>query len=61
MILPKDNAREASVVEGMQVFGVDSLLEAAEFLAGNNILQPESAFQFDLVPPREAVDFILIK
>jgi len=61
VILPKDNTKEASVVEGMQVFGVDSLLAAAEFLAGNNVLQPADAFQFDLAPIREAVDFSEIK
>ncbi len=61
VILPKANMREASVVEGMQVFGVDSLLAAAEFLAGNNVLRPADAFQFDLTPVQETVDFSEIK
>ncbi len=34
MIVPLENAREAAVVEEIEVFGVGSLTQAAEFLAG---------------------------
>lgn len=34
IILPKENAREASIVENIEVIGVDSLLEAIEYLKG---------------------------
>ncbi len=34
MIVPLENAREAAVVEDIEVFGVGSLAQAAEFLAG---------------------------
>lgn len=37
---PKDNAREAAVVEGLTVYGLESLGQAAAFLAGSAELVP---------------------
>lgn len=40
IILPKENANEAAMVQGVEVFGVSSLNEAIEFLNGSSSLQP---------------------
>jgi magnesium chelatase family protein len=39
-ILPKANAKEAAIVEGLNVFGVDTLNEAIEFLQGRLEIKP---------------------
>ncbi len=41
VILPKANAAEAAVVEGLDVYGVESLRQAADFLNGTIDLEPE--------------------
>ena len=38
VIVPRSNALEAAVVEGLEVFGVESLKEVTSFLEGNYIL-----------------------
>ncbi|MCK4847220.1 MAG: hypothetical protein KAS88_06050, partial [Deltaproteobacteria bacterium] len=38
LILPKANAKEAALVEGLQVYGVDTLPEVVEFLNGREEL-----------------------
>ena len=40
MILPRENAEEAAVVEDLEVIGVDSLREAIDFLTGANPIAP---------------------
>lgn len=40
LILPKANAREAAIVEGLDVFGVKTLKEAVDLLTGEVPLQP---------------------
>jgi magnesium chelatase family protein len=40
LILPKENSREASVVDGVVVYGVSTLSEVVEFLNGNLALEP---------------------
>ena len=41
ILVPKENAREAAMVEGLQVYPIGSLKEAVEFLAGEHgILEP---------------------
>lgn len=40
VIVPRENAREAAMVAGIQVFGVGNLREAFEFLTGEKILTP---------------------
>ncbi|MEK7255327.1 MAG: YifB family Mg chelatase-like AAA ATPase [Bacteroidota bacterium] len=40
MILPKQNAREAAIVNKLDVFGVNSLTEAVDFLAGRLKIEP---------------------
>ncbi|PWE01021.1 YifB family Mg chelatase-like AAA ATPase [Marinilabilia rubra] len=40
-IVPKQNAREAAVVKGLDVYGVESFKEVVDFLTGRNDLKPE--------------------
>ena len=40
VILPRDNAEEAAVVEGLEVIGVGSLREAVDFLNGVQPIAP---------------------
>ncbi len=40
-IVPKANAREASLIKGIMVYGVESLEETAEFIQGIRIIEPE--------------------
>jgi len=42
MILPRENAREAAVVDGVEVLSVPTLGELVEFLCGLRLIQPES-------------------
>ncbi|MCD7823659.1 MAG: YifB family Mg chelatase-like AAA ATPase [Oscillospiraceae bacterium] len=42
--LPKDNAYEASVVEGMEVYGVESLSELAHCLSGDIVIEKEPPY-----------------
>ena len=40
IILPKENAREAAIVNDIDVFGIESLKEAVELLQGTSSLKP---------------------
>jgi magnesium chelatase family protein len=63
LILPAENAQEAAVVSGVEVFGVNSLSEAAAFLSGQLPLSPVG-FNPDVGPPddaRDSVDFADVK
>ena len=40
LILPKQNAREAAIVNNLNVYGVENLKEAVEFLIGKKELKP---------------------
>ena len=50
VILPKANAKEAAVIDGLAVYPVESLQEAVEHLNGQSTIPP---FQYDI---REAFD-----
>jgi len=39
-IVPKQNAREAAVVDGLDVYGVTNIKEVIEFIGGKRILEP---------------------
>jgi len=43
IIIPEDNSEEAAVVDGIEVYGVESLQEVVEFLTGNRELEPAAA------------------
>jgi len=40
MIVPKDNAQEAAVAEGVSIYSVETLSEALDFLQGTQSIQP---------------------
>jgi magnesium chelatase family protein len=40
LIVPMDNAAEAGVVEGINVYGASSLSEVVQFLRGDQVLEP---------------------
>lgn len=42
LILPRANASEAAVVEGLEVIGVENLKQVVDFLNGDLVIQPES-------------------
>ncbi len=42
LILPKQNAKEAAVVDGIPVYGFESLPELIEFFRGLNVIEPTS-------------------
>jgi magnesium chelatase family protein len=59
LLLPRDNAAEAAVVQGLPVYGVESLAQVVEFLSGvdglalaeadlGGLLARESAYEADL-------------
>ena len=43
IVVPRENAREASVVEGVDVIGVSELAEVVEFLNGERKIEPHAA------------------
>ena len=59
VIVPAENAREAAMVEGIDVFGVRNLRETYEFLTGETQLQPvrEDVTQFFARHQSYEVDF----
>ncbi|TVQ79843.1 MAG: ATP-binding protein [Flavobacteriales bacterium] len=40
MIVPAANAREAAIVEGIEVYPADHIMEVIEFLAGSRVIEP---------------------
>ncbi len=59
LVVPPQNAREAAVVEGLDVIAVDSLAQAAAFFSGEVDLVPEPCVVSDLVADqsRYEIDF----
>ena len=47
LIVPKANAREAAVVEGLEVYGVENIHEVVSILNGENQIQPVSIDMVD--------------
>ena len=41
VIIPKQNAKEAAIVDGLKVYGVENILDVIEFFEGKRELQPE--------------------
>ncbi len=41
IILPKQNAKEAAIVDGLSVYGVENILQVIEFFEGKTKLEPE--------------------
>lgn len=63
VILPKDNLQEASFIEGMDIYGVESLKEAVGFLNGELTLEPvkQSDYESIVSKPRKSLDFKYVK
>ncbi len=63
LVLPADNAREASVVQGISIFGVQTLPELVAFLKGEETLAPLRTDPSDIIgaAPRYDVDFSEVK
>ncbi len=40
IILPKDSSREASIVEGIDIYGMENLAQVVEFLSGDSKINP---------------------
>lgn len=61
LYVPKDNAFEASVVEGLEVYGVETLGEVSQILCGSRTLAPTPNYR----PPEDAyfsgLDFCDVK
>jgi len=56
LILPQDNARQASVVDHAMIFGVQTLPQVVEFLQGTIILSPETASPETFQPQQPTID-----
>ncbi len=63
MIVPVENAREAAVVEGVEVYGLERLEEVTDLLAGNLFVEPVAPALDDanLSAPAYQVDFSDVK
>lgn len=56
LVVPPQNAREAAVVEGIDVIAVDSLAQAAAFFTGEIDLPPQPCVVADLVADQSEYD-----
>lgn len=63
VIVPKANAKEASVVDGIEVYGVRNLRETYDFLTGACELIPEvrDTSLFDVIDAPDGLDFSEVK
>ncbi|MFZ5453818.1 MAG: YifB family Mg chelatase-like AAA ATPase [Thermodesulfobacteriota bacterium] len=56
LILPQENAREAGVVQGIEVYPAATLAEVVEFLAGREVLAPAAPLEAEALAWDPAVD-----
>ncbi|MEA2064466.1 MAG: YifB family Mg chelatase-like AAA ATPase [Gemmatimonadota bacterium] len=63
LLLPRENAEEAAIVEDLEVIGIESLAEAVAFLAGRKQIQPTQCDRTALfqVHSRYPFDFSEVK
>ncbi|MBC7074125.1 YifB family Mg chelatase-like AAA ATPase, partial [Candidatus Parcubacteria bacterium] len=61
ILLPKENAKEASVIEGIKVIGLASLSEAVGYLEGKIKIEPEKPASFENLEKSFPIDFSFIK
>ncbi len=61
LVVPADNAQEAALVPGVEVYGVSHLLEAARFLCGEIQLAPAVADGFHEPEEEDEVDFTEVR
>lgn len=63
-ILPKQNAKEAAIVNDLEVYGVDNLTQVVDFLNGTLVLKPElhnTRDIFDEAKNKYDIDFSDVK
>jgi magnesium chelatase family protein len=60
IILPKENAKEAGLIEGIKVIGVSSLKEAIEYLEKRKRIEPEKV-KIENLKENYQIDFAFIK
>jgi magnesium chelatase family protein len=62
-VVPKDNAAEASYLEGIEVYAFCSLTEVVEFVTGMEIFRPvpKKSYTSSLIESRYSVDFSDVK
>lgn len=63
VIIPKDNCNEASFIEGMEIYGVETLKQAVQFLNGEIELKPVEHSDYDEIKQRKkkALDFKYVR
>jgi len=61
LIVPRENAREAAVVDRLRVYAADNLRSVAEFLAGETHLQPEPHAELEDNISSDLPDFSEVK
>ncbi|MGD9380580.1 MAG: YifB family Mg chelatase-like AAA ATPase [candidate division WOR-3 bacterium] len=63
LILPRANAREAAIVEGINVYGFDNLIEVVAFMNGEMDIQPVTVDREEIfeAASQYAVDFAEVK
>ncbi len=61
LVVPAANAPEAAAVEGLTVFGVESLSQAVAFLNGETTLDPVRQGELPASESEEAVDFTEVR
>src|SRR5690606_3984541 len=40
IIIPKENEKEAAIVDGLEVYGIENISQVIDFFEGKNIVQP---------------------
>ena len=63
IVIPKENANEASFIEGMEVFPASNLKEVVDFVNGNSEIKAVECMSYDYIKSntRFSGDFALIK
>lgn len=63
VMLPRENAREVRCIDGIKIFGVDSLIEAVRHFSGEAPIAPEAVVSYGelLHRRRFSVDFAHVK
>lgn len=61
MILPRENAREAAIVDGLPIYGVSTLPEVLEFFEGRRSLSAEQSATASVGARADADDFSDVK
>lgn len=59
--LPYENAAEASIIPGIEIIGVDSLVEVVDYLVGNKKISDKKIIESSLIEEEECtIDFSTI-